>query len=371
MLEMWILGEIRERGGVVGFHEFMELALYHPEHGYYTSATSPWGRDGDFLTAPTASRWYGATWAGFLAALTKRAGFKGRLVDLAAGDGSFIASVLDEIGDRAVDVLAEVAAVDRSGAMRARINGRIDGAAVTVKVIRELGGFGLGPVVVHASELYDAMPVHRVEMTAAGLMEMVVAVEDDGLVWRQQPAGPDLVRYFDGYGVRLDEGQIAEVNLAAESHHRKILAAAGEGVVLILDYGYEAARLYDSRGRRHGSLVSYRKHRVGRDLLETPGEQDLTAHVNWDDLRRAAAGCGWEEIALMPLAEFLIRAGIGQRVDEAGYGMEADLDAETVVERQEIKRLLDPEGMGSDLKVLIQGRGVLARIAKEILDREV
>ena len=73
----------------------------------------------------------------------------------------------------------------------------------------------------------------------------------------------------------------------------------------------------------------------------------------------------------MPLAEFLVRAGIGQRVEEAGFGIEADLDADTVTARQEIKRLLDPEGMGSDLKVLVQGRGRLGEIAAEVLSREV
>jgi len=347
----------------------MELALYHPKHGYYTSSGTPWGREGDFLTAPTSSSWYGVTWAGFLAELAGRSGLRCRLVDLAAGDGSFLASILDGLGDRAVDVLTGVMAVERSTLMRSRIERRLDGSAVKVRISDEMYSSGSDPVVVHASELYDAMPVHRVEQTAAGLMEMTVAVEDGGLVWRRRPAGLNLVRYFDGHGVRMVEGQTAEANLAAERSHRETLQAAAGGIALVLDYGYEADRLYDSRGRRHGSLVSYRKHQFGRELLDSPGEQDLTAHVNWDDLRIAAVSCGWEEIALMSLAEFLVRAGLEARVQEAGFGIEADLDADTVTARQEIKRLLDPEGMGSDLKVLIQGKGELGELAAEILNR--
>ena len=368
---MWILHEIRERGGEVEFHDFMELALYHPKHGYYTSKGTPWGRDGDFLTAPSAANWYGVTWAGFLAEIAGRAGVRCRLVDLAAGDGSFVASVLDGLGERTVDVLTEVIAVERSTLMRSRLERRLGGSAVKVRISDEICSSGPGPVVVHASELYDAMPVHRVEQTAAGLMEMTVAVEDGGLVWRRRPADPDLVRYFDRHGVRMVEGQTAEANLAAERTHRETLEAAGGGIALVLDYGYEAHRLYDSRGRRHGSLVNYREHRFGRDLLDSPGEQDLTAHVNWDDLRLAAVSCGWEEIALIPLAEFLVRAGLETRVQEAGFGIEADLDADTVTARQEIKRLLDPEGMGSDLKMLIQGKGELGEIVAEILNRDV
>jgi len=366
---MWILREIGERGGEVDFREFMELALYHQEHGYYASATTPWGRDRDYLTAPTASRWYGLTWAGFLAEIAGGARAGIRLVDLAAGDGSFVASVLDGMGADAPGILNAATVVDRSAAMRERLGTRLADAAVDVEISAAMKRRRDLPKVIHASELYDAMPVHRVEQTAAGLMEMIVGVEDGALVWRRRPAGPELVRYFAEHGVALVDGQFAEVNLEAERFHRDVLEAAGEGIVAVLDYGYEAPRLYDPRGRRQGSLVSYRRHRVGRDLLKSPGEQDLTAHVNWDDLRRAAVTCGWEEIGLMSLAEFLVRAGIGQRAEEAGYGMEADLDAETVTARQEIKRLLDPEGMGSDLKVLVQGRGELAEAAKEILGR--
>lgn len=368
---MWILREIGERGGEVGFRRFMELALYHPEHGYYTSGRMPWGRDGDYMTAPTASGWYGATAAGLLREISGRLGRRFRLVDSAAGDGSFLVSVLTALGDRAASVLESVTAVERSSALRERIAGRLERASVESRVTDRFDGAAGAAVVAHASELYDAMPVHLVEQTEEGLFELTVVANDAGLGWGRRRADPGLEAYFRRHGVELAVGQIAEVNPAAESAHRGFLEACGEGVALILDYGYEAGRLYDPRGRRHGSLVSYRRHEVGRNVLESPGELDLTAHVNWDDLRSAATRCGWSEIGLMPLAEFLIRAGIAERVDEAGFGMEADLDAATVTARQEIKRLLDPEGMGSDLKMLIQGRGELGDIAAEILTRPV
>jgi len=368
---MWILREIQKRGGVVDFRQFMELALYHREHGYYCAAATPWGRDRDFLTAPTASGWYPATWAGFVAELVGRADTTCSLVDVAGGDGSFAAAVLDWLGVDAPALVAAAVVVDRSPTMRRRARARLRAAPVDPTITGALPGRIDRPAVVHASELYDAMPVHRVEQTASGLTEMVVAAVDGELVWRRRPASLELVRYFVDHGVALADGQIAEVNPAAESFHRTLLRSAGEGVVAVLDYGYESARLYDHRGRRHGSLVSTRRHRVGRNLLDSPGEQDLTAHVNWDDLRRAATSCGWDEIGLMSLAEFLVRAGIGRRLDDAGFGIEADLDADTVAARQEVKRLLDPEGMGSDLKVLLQGKGQLGEVAGEILNRDV
>ena len=114
-------------------------------------------------------------------------------------------------------------------------------------------------------------------------------------------------------------------------------------------------------------MSTFHNHELGRDPLTLPGEVDLTAHVNWDDLRGAADQVTWREIGLWQLAEFLVRAGIADVLEEHGLGMEADLDAATITARQEVKRLLDPEGMGSDLKMLVQANGDMVDIASKAL----
>ena len=368
-----MVDEITERGGSVSFRDFMELALYHPRHGYYLAARSRYGRHGDFLTAPTASAWYGKVLGGWLGRLRQEVGPL-VFVDVASGDGSLIAHVVEEASGSSGSGFAGIVSVERSEAMRSVQEGRFSrlGHAVTLRAsIEELGAVN-GPVVVHASELFDALPVHRVVMRDKVLHEFTVAAQAGSLVWHENRASENLRRYFEGHGVKLEEGQVAEVNLEARGLHGRILDACGaEGLALVLDYGYPAPRLYDPRGRRGGSLAAFRGHRLQRDLLLDPGEQDLTAHVNWDDLQRAAEGRGWQRIGLFPLAEFLVRVGLAGAMERAGLGMEAELDARTVIERQEIKRLLDPEGMGSDLKVLIQGRGLLAETAEKHLLSDV
>ncbi len=359
--------EIERAGGEVSFREFMELALYHPTHGYYTGGGTPWGRSGDYLTAPTASAWYGRTVGRLIGDLTAGIGRQVELVDLAAGNGAFLAAVLDQLGEEgATRVLARVVAVERSPARRAEIRDRLGRPAVPLTVVEGVIP-AAGPAVVHASELYDSMPVHRVESGPAGPLELTVRSRGDRLEWGSRPAGSAVLDYLAEHGIELADGQIAELNPAAEPFHRTVLEAAGEGVALVLDYGYPAARLYDPRGRRHGSLATYRRHERGADPLADPGERDLTAHVNLDDLRRAAANTGWREIALLPLAELLVRAGLGRLVDEAGLGIEAEPGAEVFRARQEIKRLVDPEGMGSDLKMLVQARGELGERLEAIL----
>jgi SAM-dependent MidA family methyltransferase len=367
---MWILGEIERRGGEVSFRTFMELALYHPVHGFYTSGPVRVGRDGDFLTAPSSSSWYGEVVARWLKRLALRAGGPLVLVDLASGDGRFLGAVIGALADDAARVLSRVVAIDRAPAQRGRTARRLAGAPIPVVTADECPVVDDSPTVAHASELYDAMPVHRVEQGADRLLELAVAVRNGGLEWCRRPAPPALRAYLEAHGVGLEAGQRAELNLDAESFHGSVLERLGAGLVLTLDYGYPARRLYDPRGRRRGSLATYRRHELGSNPLDAPGQRDLTAHVNWDDLRRAAAACGWREIGLVPLAELLVRAGLGELIEERGLGLDAELDAATVAARQELKQLLDPEGMGSDLKVLVQGRGALADAAAEIFEND-
>jgi SAM-dependent MidA family methyltransferase len=365
----WMVDEIEARGGEVPFEVFMELALYHQQYGYYTCEEPRYGRLGDYLTAPTASAWYARMLARLLRVIAADVGPL-RLIDVASGDGAVIGGILDELGTGAVEVLGEVISVERSTPMRARQRHRLVSKPLPIQWIAAASEVEPSTVatVIHASELYDALPVARVMGGRAGISELVVAVSAGELEWRRRPPRTEVAAYFERHGVEIQDEQIAEVNLAAEKLHAVVLEAARDGgVALTLDYGYEARRLYDPRGRRGGSLTTFRDHRFGRDPLETPGRVDLTTHVNWDDLRSAADGCGWQEIGLWQLAEFLILGGLADELEARGLGIEAELDASTVAERQEIKRLLDPEGMGSDLKVLVQAKGDMIGVARKAL----
>ena len=363
----WIVAEIDARGGAVPFEDFMELSLYHPVHGYYSAERVRYGRTGDYLTAPTSSEWYPRVVARLLTRLAANSPV--RWVDLASGDGAMIAAVSEGLGSRLSETISSMVSVERSAAMRRTQMDRFLEIGAEVEVLASLDGMAHpGPTVLHASELFDALPVARVLESGGRVTESWVEVDGGGLRWQNRPPRDEVSAYFSRHGIELAEGQVAEANLRAEGTHRDLLRAAGrDGAVIVLDYGYEAHRLYDPRGRGSGSLTTFHRHELGRDPLLSPGEVDLTAHVNWDDLRMAATGEGWDEIGLWPLAEFLVRAGIADELDDRGFGMEAELNAATVTARQEIKRLLDPEGMGSDLKVLLQASGNMVGEAEKAL----
>ncbi len=353
---------LRERGRMT-FAEFMAEALYHPRYGYYTrprAGHGPAGRSGDFLTAPTASPLFSRTLAGMLRRLAERRGEPLTYVELGAGEGLLMRGVLEALGDDRA-ALRRVVAVEAGAWARERL------AAVDrdMEVHAELheAERPWGPVVVFASELYDAFPAHRVRVVRRDgeilLQELFVeAAAGDRLDWALGPPSTDAIEgYLVEHGVRLAEGQTVELRPGVRAFHRDVLAWCGEeGVALILDYGHPGRKLYDPRARGRGTLVGYREHRLVEDVLEDAGEVDITAHVNFDDLETAGADLGWESSGLTPLGLFLAAHGAVGLLPAAAAAGEP-MTAEDWAELSAAKRLLLPSGMGSDLKVLAQGRG--------------
>lgn len=357
-----IVAEVERRGRVT-CAEFMELALYHPELGYYSRSRGgpgPAGGGGDFLTAPTASPLLARTLAGLLARLAELLGEPLCLAELGAGEGLLLEAVLAALGARQAAVLRRVVAVERAEWARQRLAERCRGA----EVASDLAGVPRpgGAAVVVASELYDALPVHRVVLAREGgllvLRELFVEARAGALRWVAGPLSDEAIgAYLAAHGVSLWEGQRAEVRLLARPLHARHLAWLGlQGLVLVIDYGHPANRLYDPRSRRDGTLVGYRGHRIVHDVLREPGECDITAHVNFDDLVAVAVEGGWESAPPRPLGLFLALAGALEYLPPA-VGRGEPLTPGEWAELAAAKRVLAPSGMGADLKVLAQGRG--------------
>ncbi len=358
-----IVAEVARRGRV-SFAEFMELALYHPKAGYYTrrrTGAGPAGRSGDFLTAPTASPIFGRTLAELVRQLAATLGEPVTLVELGAGEGVLLGGLLEQLGEGRGEVLRRVLAVETGEWARQRIVKSCKGVEVTPRLSE--ASWPAGPVVLFTSELYDALPVHRVTVQGQehGYAIAEYFVEPDGkggLRWALgEPSTPEVLRYLGEHGLTLEEGQVAEVRPRACAIHAEHLRWCGsDAVAFVVDYGHTSRKLYDPRARRQGSLVGYRAHALVEDVLADPGEVDITAHVNFDDLENAAADAGWERGVIRPLGLFLTLHGALSFLP-AGVGRGEPLSPQEWAELAAAKRLLLPSGMGSDLKVLAQGRG--------------
>lgn len=335
---------IREQGAIV-FPELMEEALYG-EGGYYNRAELAIGEQGgDFITGSTLSDLFGRATARLLDRLDGVLGARAAMLEAGYGDGRHLRAVAAATG-----AARRLLGWDRIG--RPLPDG-IEPLERLDDLTRPIDG------VVFSYELFDALPVHRLVGRSDGTLgELWVDFGDeDSLVWRQAPLSDAGLADLLG-GHRLEPGQIADVAPGWGPLYRHLASKLDRGLLVTFDYGYERPQLLDPRSRRHGTLACHRSHRVHRDALSQVGEQDLTAHVDFTTLREAGEAAGLTTVALTRQARWLTALDLFE--DLAGSP-----DLET---RHRAATLLDPEGMGDQIRVLVQARGVEAA---EILDLAV
>lgn len=357
--EPGLVEEIRAEiaaSGPLTFARFMELALYHPEHGYYRSAIERPGRTGDFLTAPETHPIFGAAVARRLAAIWTELDRPDPFVlrEYGAGSGTLAATILEGLrtdGSDLVDALV-YDPVEINAHRRAGISQRLGraGARIPPAGSRITG-------VVLANELLDALPVHRVEQRGGRLLERFV--EWDAAAGRlveraSEPSSPALAERLARDGVALAEGQVAEICLGLQPWLAGLAADMERGIVIVIDYGHRASALYDP-GRAGGSLRAYAGHRAHADPFIAIGRQDLTAHVDLTALEAIAGDCGFGLVSDQSQAEFLVGAGLEELVDRVRSNPATTME-EWLALRSGLARLLDPAALGGFRVVQLRRR---------------
>jgi len=347
-----------EREGRITFAHFMRIALYHPEYGYYVNSVARPGRGGDFLTAPEAHPIFGYTLARQIAQM---ADLLGRpqpftLREYGAGAGTLALALLEGLHVERPDLLptlryepVEINPARLSDLRRTLID---DGFDVQLAGPSETSLTGC----ILANEFLDAMPVHRVVMQDGALAERYVVWRDGWFTEESgPPSTPALEHYLADGGIELVDGQIAEINLEMTDWIGTIAARLARGYVLLIDYGYRAAKLFGP-DYRDGTLRAYYQHTVSDDPFRAIGNQDLTAHVDFSALERSARAHGLYVLGLTTQADFLSGAGIGELLVAAQQweGMTFD---DYVALRSAVIRMIEPGAMGR-FRVLILGRDV-------------
>jgi SAM-dependent MidA family methyltransferase len=357
-----LLAERIRSGGPVTFAEYMEACLYHPLHGYYTKAEQHPRRD--YFTSVDANPLFGRLLARqfheMWRLLDRPQSFG--LVEVGAGAGHLAKQVLDCTASswpEFYDALRFIA-VERSASRRALQSKILDTHIQSVKLIsREEMPDEIPCGCIFSNELFDAMPVHRVILERDDLREIYVGVGKNGLCDEIRPlSSAALTEYLSEQQISLLDEQQAEVNLAA----CRWIAEAGvklkRGFVLSIDYGHEARELYDERHMR-GTLLVYECHRATEDFFRAPGEQDLTAHVNFTALETNGRKSGLVRSGFTSQSKFLMAL--------VRHGEFADLQSDEMSEAEQQKRrllfktLINPEGMGETFQVLIQHKGIEPR----------
>lgn len=328
----------------------MQLVLYDPRHGYYAGGAQRTGWRGHFLTSPELDPSFGALWARGFRDVWIESGAPERfeVVEIGPGEGSFARSVLDAVDDEFRAALT-YRLVERVPAARNRQRARLEGERVEwTESVTELPDIGVGCI--FANEILDNLPVHLVEVSEDTVMELCVGEEAGQLIFvTRPPSNPELADFLQRTEMTMRAGERGEVTLAAESLVAHVSKRLDSGAVFFVDYGLTAQELSE----RGGTLVAYSSAGADTDVLERPGEKDITAHANWTSIMDALRH---ERMTVTPpTAQRDVLLALGAKDLEATFkddylraiseGRGADAVA-ALSRRQALGALLDPGGLG-------------------------
>lgn len=339
--------------GVTSFHDFMEMALYYPVTGYYTSENQKIGMNGDFYTSSHLHNIFGVLVAKQLEEmwnLLNQQSFT--IVEYGAGNGFLCHDILNYLSSNSnLYNNLRYCIIEKSPAMRAREKQHL---CENKKVswhnsIADIGKF-CGCVL--SNELLDNFSVHQVYMNNS-LKEIFVDYDEKGFKEFAKPANETLINYFEELNVCLPPDFKTEVNLEAIDWIKSIATHLEKGFVLTIDYGYPSNELYASY-RSEGTIVCYYKHHVNFDPYKNIGMQDITSHVNFSalyywGLKNGLEGCGFTD-----QAHFLTSLGFNDYLKQtATPGNDVQNFRKELLLTQ--KLIVD---MGSKFKVMIQHKGM-------------
>jgi len=338
--------------GPMRFDGYMARALFDPEHGYYAACRARVGREGDFYTSVSVGRAFGRVLAEQFAEIWERLGRPERFdfVEQGANDGRLAADVLEALRERHPDCLAalRVTLVEPFPRLAAQQRETLAGwnCVHWISTLDELESF----TGVHFTNEYaDALPVRLFVRCGDAWLERHVTVREGALAFLDLPVA-QLPRELPE---TAPEGYLAETRPEAADWVAAVAALLERGVMFAVDYGFPRAQLYAS-WRTAGTLSCYRSHKRDDDPLESPGEKDLTAHVDFTALAEAGLAVGLELAGFTDQYHFLVGAGTPWLLDLEKAAPSPQRDADL----RALKSLLHPETMGTQFKYLALSRGL-------------
>jgi SAM-dependent MidA family methyltransferase len=350
-----IAREIAAGGGWLSFARYMELALHAPGLGYYSAGATKFGAAGDFVTAPEMGRVFGRTLARQAAQFIQ--GGIPDIVELGAGTGRLARDLLAELatlGSLPQRYLILETSADLRQRQREFLQRELPHLISRVEWLAALPS-SLTALVL-GNEVLDAMPVHIIEIRADGIAERGVTLAGDEFQWRARPATGVLLAAAQA--LDLPPGYVTEINLAAQSFIATLATILEHGVALFIDYGFPAREYYHEQ-RSSGTLMCHYRQHAHDDPLCLAGLQDITAHVDFSALAKAATRAGFDLLGYANQAQFLINCGI----TDVLAATSADDAVAYLPQAAQAQKLLSPAEMGELFKVIALGRDFAAPLA--------
>jgi len=348
-----------QREGPITFCEWMKVALYDEREGYYCGNRVRQGRAGDYRTAPELSPLFGGAFAYYFmkAYFDLGAPKEWTIVEVGGGPGDFAHDVLASLKRNFPNIFAatqyvidELSIDAQSQALRKTAEFKDH---VQFRSIAEISE-PFPNAIIFSNELLDAFPIHRAIGRRGKLKELCVGLGDrDDFIWVETELSPSVAEYCERIQLRLNEGQVFEVNLGVEDFVRSVALLLERGLLITVDYGAARNDLLNDPNRFAGTLRRFHRHRLGADVLLHPGEQDLTTTIDWTQMIEAGERNGFERVRLQRLDQFLLAEGAleeMQKAAAAAISSQADLFNFNAGARE----LIMPDGLAASFQVLVQ-----------------
>jgi len=325
LLQQKIIRRIKSEGPIT-FKNFMEMALYEPELGYYSSEKTRIGRSGDFYTSshlhPTFGMMIGKQIEEMWEIMNKPSVFQ--IVEMGSGAGYLCKDILEYykglgIGgqglEREIIKNLQYIIVELNPAMREQQKKLLSDYsdkirwASSVRELNDIKGCFL------SNELLDAFPVHIIEMNDE-IKEIFISADNEKLIEiKGAPGASEIADYLKEFSIEFEKGHRTEINLEIKKWLGEINRILTEGFILTIDYGYSSKDYY-SEDRDRGTLLCYHEHRVTENPYQNIGEQDITAHVNFSSVKKWGDEIGIKTIGFCRQGTFLVSLGIDEAIAE-------------------------------------------------------
>lgn len=390
-----LISDTIRREGPIPFSRYMSMCLYEPGLGYYARPREQFGKAGDFYTSSDVHALFGRLLCRQFEQMWRTLGSPSQLdiIELGPGRGLFALDVLDwaakkfssetkleqknETGCPTLsDAKGGISGTDFSSALRyhlvetssylrdrqsERLSTHIERGRVSIHSNLESAATQSGDaVIIFGNEFFDALPIDIIDHRG----ELRVALETGRFIETFVPPSPEALAFIDQNSVPPQEGGRVEVALIAQDWMRRIAAILQNrrGYCVFIDYGY--TREEQLAGRHLDTVMTYREHTASPDPYQVPGEQDITAHVNFTALRNQAEADGLSYNALVSQAELLM--GIGETNEFADAFEDCRLPQERAKVALQLKHLVTPAGIGEIFHVLVLSRDISPDLARTL-----
>jgi SAM-dependent MidA family methyltransferase len=329
------------------FVDYMQQALYAPYSGYYSSNTQKLGKYGDFITAPELTPLFGKTLANQCQQILSKFG-SANILEFGAGTGQLCIDILCQL-DSLQCLPEKYTILEVSGNLRGRqeahIKKTIPHLASRVQWLDRLPKTPFQGIIL-VNEVLDAMPVHRFMQTETGLLESHIQLDEQkNLCERFLPCtNVKLIKHLDSLLPPIYP-YLSEANLYIDAWIQSCHNILEQGAVFIIDYGFNRQEYYHP-DRYQGTLMCHYQHQAHSNPLAHPGEEDITAHVDFTHVAEAAYNAGFSIAGFTNQAAFLLANGILQLLETIPS------EKEKIFSTQALKQLLQPQEMGELFKVI-------------------